>query len=52
METSKTKLKDLKYEINGYESKRPGHEILECIGIALLVAICAMIGTLFFLKYW
>lgn len=44
MKTMKTKLKDLKYEVPGTESKRPLNELIESVAIGFCLA-----AALFFL---
>ena len=34
----KTKLKDLKYEVPGTESKRPLNELIECVALGFCIA--------------
>jgi hypothetical protein len=41
---NKTKLKDLKYQIEGTETFKPAKELLGCLALALLTAIIAYIG--------
>jgi hypothetical protein len=41
---TKTKLKDLKFEIAGTETFKPAKELLGCLALALLTAIIAYIG--------
>ena len=42
----KTKLKNLKYQIEGTETFKPAKELLGCLAIAFLTALIAYVGII------
>lgn len=42
----KTKLKDLKFQIEGTETFKPAKELLGCLAIAFITALIAYVGII------